>query len=443
MARAVPASISGLFQDLMVWYHLRPSGAPEIICLTPNRTLRQGEYDMIVGQPFMPRLMDVLPPPARPVRVGESWPVTRRAALGLLGKLSEDSPLNLEATLFKIVKAPQGTELMATIEVSGEFEQERSPGSLKARITFLFEPPATAPAPAPAPAADSKTRAGTSARTDRDAGILEARGYIAKVQMGLSYSVPIDDTGRLQRLFNRGLVLARRKLTDGANAASAPLPIPAAPPIADPVNSWIVYDDPQGRFHFRRPQELEITKHDPDGIQLQYVRPGAKADSLVLALAPRDPDPIKDRKWTDPQAFVRDLQQNAARHEHKVVTGEMGWLPDKDWAPLNRKVYRYEMALKTTNSSRFYDDAYLVLFTRGNRFHIHAMTDREDHRPFRDQAEQLIKSLELGPSTPGMNEAPAQAASPAQASPGTPPATRPTPSRPGPPPIPRTDRSSP
>ena len=52
--------------------------------------------------------MDVLPPPARPVRVGESWPVTRRAALGLLGKLPEDSPLNLEATLFEVVKATPG-----------------------------------------------------------------------------------------------------------------------------------------------------------------------------------------------------------------------------------------------------------------------------------------------------------------------------------------------
>ena len=165
---------------------------------------------------------------------------------------------------------------MATIEISGEFEQERSPGSVKARITFLFEPPATAPAPAPAPAADRsrgpvRVRGPPRRRNPRGQGL-----YRQGPDGPSADSVPIDETGRLQRIITRGLVLARRQLTAGANAAAGPLANPRGPPDRRRGQFLDLYDDPQGRFHFRHPQELEITKHDPDGIQLQYVGQGGR-----------------------------------------------------------------------------------------------------------------------------------------------------------------------
>jgi hypothetical protein len=162
---------------------------------------------------------------------------------------------------------------------------------------------------------------------------------------------------------------------------------------------------------------------------------------MVIASVPKLADPVADRQWTDPQAFVKDLRQVASRKDTTVVKDQVGWLPDQDWAPLKRRVFRYEAAIEARNLSRHYMDAYLVLFTRGDRFHIQALTDRDDHAPFREQAEKVIKSLELGPSTPGLATAPAQTPVPTPG--GPPPATRPTPSRPGPPPIPSSGRAGP
>ncbi len=152
-ALAADAMISSLFRGLKIWYHLGSAVVPEVICLTPDRTIRQYEYNAIVNQIIMPRLMEVLPPPARPVRVGDPWPITRKAAQVLMDDLPADGTFNLEGKLVDIRKEGQGTALTAIIEISGTLELEFGPGSVKARISFVFEPPA------PAPAADPKAAA--------------------------------------------------------------------------------------------------------------------------------------------------------------------------------------------------------------------------------------------------------------------------------------------
>ena len=251
--------------------------------------------------------------------------------------------------------------------------------------------------------------------------------------------IPIDKAGRLQEITTRELVLGRRPSVPRADpgAGEAALSFSSPPPTADENNSWLLYDDPQGRFHFRHPQEMVIEENNPNALQLQHVRRDGKTDTMVIVPVPKEADPAADRHWSDPQAFVRDIRQNAARAKHPIVKDQSGWLPEQDWAPLKRKVYRYEAALEPKDASRYYMDEYLVLFTRGSRFMIHAMTDQEDHGPFRDQTEKVIKSLDLGPSAPGMATTPAEA-------PAVPPAaTRPTPSRPGPPPVPPSSRARP
>ncbi len=434
--RANDAQVSRMFRDLKIWYHLGPSAVPEVICLTPDRPIHQDEYDFIVHQPVLVRMMEIPPPPARPVRVGDTWPITQKAALMLMDDLPDKGAFKLEGKLVDVRKEGQGTALTAIIEISGTLELEFGPGSVKARISFVFEPPG------PALAADPKAPADrpAGARPVRDLGLVEARGYIAKIHMLRRLITPIDKAGRLQQITTRELVLARRpsvpRPTPGAGEMAA-LSAPVPPPTADENNSWLLYDDPQGRFHFRHPQELEIVVNDPNALELQYVGKGGKTDTMVIAAVPKSPDPAADRQWSDPQAFVRDLRQNATRKDTTVIKDTAGWLPEQDWAPLKRKVYRYEVALEAKSLARHYVDAYLVLFTRGNRFHIQALTDRDDHRSFRDQAEKVIKSLDLGPSTPGM------ATTPAQTNVAPPAATRPTPGRPGPPPVPSSGRTRP
>ncbi len=152
---------------------------------------------------------------------------------------------------------------MAIIEISGELELERSPGSVKARIRSLFEPPAR-PAPAADPKAADRARAGERAARPR---CRDRRGqglYRQGPDGPAADSVPIDDAGRLQRIFTRELVLARRQ-ADGRRQCGVErrLADPRGPPDRRRGQFLVVYDDPQGRFHFRHPQELEITKQRP------------------------------------------------------------------------------------------------------------------------------------------------------------------------------------
>jgi hypothetical protein len=394
--RPVDPRAASLFQNVIVWYRHQQGRGPEIISLTPNRPLREQEYDDMANyQLFLPRLRAILPP--QPTRVADTWPLTRQGAQALLGQAAGAGDFQLDATLVQVDKAGQGTALTAIIDISGKVTLREGEGAVRARISFVFEPPAVPAAAEPKEAIGRAAGSGAA----RDAGIVDATGYIAKVQMRRVLTAPLDDELRLRQIVTRDLVLHRRRAAGRPGAADATvLPIPDPPPTPDESNSWLVYDDPQGRFRFRHPQGLADVK-DPDALVFQYVRPDGKADTVIIADVPREADSARDRKWTDPQAFVKDLQQNAANKGYDVVNGPIGYLPEQEWAPLNRKVYRYEAALKGGPSTRVYLDAYLVLFSRGEHFVIQSMTEHNDHIEFRNQVERLIRSLELGPSTPG------------------------------------------
>ncbi len=420
--RLTNAVAASFFQGLTVWYQVSTRGNPEVISLTANRPIRDEEYAGYAGmvnQPFLPRLMALMSP--RPARVGDSWPIRRQAAQVLLGRIPEAGQFALEGRLVKVEKSGQGTALTAIVEIGGEVDLEEGPGAVNARITFVFEPPSAAPT---AETKESVGRAG-GAREARGSEIVEAKGHVARLSMGRRQTVALDDKGRLQQIRTRELVLQRRLAVGPGGAGEAALLVPDRPPAADEPNSWLLYDDPRGRFHLRHPQDL-IDNKDPDALVFLATRPDGKSDTVIVADVPKEADPASDRKWTDPQAFVRDLQQNAARRRQELVNGQMGWLTEPDGAPSKRRVYRYEAALKTENSSRLFLDAYLVLFARGDHFVIQAMTEHDDHVKFRDQIERLIGSLELGPSIPGMAGAAAQP----QLGPASGP--RPTPASPAP-----------
>lgn len=394
-ARPDHARYARFFKDLGVWYHLPPGSVPEFICTTKDRPIRLDEYNMMVEQTSFPRLMAVMPPPSRPVRLQDTWQISRHGALALLGKMSDDGEIQLEGTLVEVRKAAKGTAHEAIVEITGEIDEMQGIGTLDARVTFVFEPP-PAPAAAPAPAGGAGAPAGED--RGRKVGVLEARGYISKLQMGRRYSEPIDRSGRLQRISTRELILARRLIAGTGGGQVAPLNIPAPPPTADQANSWILFDDAQGRFHLRYPQEFRA-QPDPSG-QLVLNR-GATSNNpdLLFVDVLRKNDPQR----TNPQAFVKRLHDEwTTRGLETIGRGQAGWLPEKDWAARSRKIFHFEEAYKDPDSNgRLYLDAYLILTTRSEGFQLLGLTRRDDHIVFRNDIEKILVTFDPGPSEPG------------------------------------------
>jgi hypothetical protein len=416
------------FKDLSIWYRLRAGRAPEVLSLTKDRPLREDEYRAILfDQLFVPQLAGILPRAA--VRVGDTWSIPRLAGQALLGPIPDEGDYTLEGTLREIrPPVPPSPLRTAVIELSGHLTVEQRSGDARAEVLFVFGPPA-APTPAPAPGAAPVPKAadrGSDGAAERKSGILEARGWISQVRMGRVLSTPIANEGRFKQIVSRQLNLQRRLAPPpGAaeGASPAALSVPETPPTATEANSWLLFDDPLGRFHFRHPQELKIEKLFPDELHLVSVRPDRGSDVLVIFLVPEYKDPQRDRKARDPETLRQQVKLDAEAKHFELLQGPAGWLPERDWAPLKRKVYRLEAGIKPGAApARYYQDDYLVLCARNQCIHVQAMTDREDHVPFRDQVEDVIATFEFGPAperAPARPEAPAAPASPA--APGPPP----------------------
>jgi hypothetical protein len=217
-----------------------------------------------------------------------------------------------------------------------------------------------------------------------------------------------DDEGRLKQTGTYELNLERRlgaapnEATGGPNAS---VTIPDSVPTPDEANSWLVYDDDLGRFHFLHPQELQLPRGgdpiDPDEIHLVDQRPDRK-DVVIIRLPPGAEDPQGDRNFRDVDRFRRDIDAFWAKKKFELLKGPDSWLPDADWAPL--KVYRKELGVKAAGASepgksvqRIYIDYYLVLSKRNECFQLQSMTVRNDHVAFRNQAEGIIKRFQFGP----------------------------------------------
>ena len=157
--------------------------------------------------------------------------------------------------------------------------------------------------------------------------------------------------GRLKQRIIYELVLERRPmaLSPGEQGpATAAIPLPENPPTATPANSWITYDDPAGRFHFKHPQELALDQSRPTNalaVPLWDIRPSGTA-AMVLILPSSRGDTENDRAFRDPAGFQKVMEAHFESVKDSVTWGTAGWLDDEDLKTLNRKVYRTEAALK-------------------------------------------------------------------------------------------------
>ena len=206
-------------------------------------------------------------------------------------------------------------------------------------------------------------------------------------------SIPIDQNGRLNRNITRELILVRKPST-------TPITLPDEPPTAAVANSWILYEDPLERFHFRHPQELQLpgdASGNPDLIELVNKKSNA-TDVLIIGFQPKEADQAKNRRALDMSEHIRGLREIWAKTNQEVVEGEVLELPNQGDAHRNRRVVRFEAALKPAEqrASRIYYNYYLILFATDS-FVVTAFTERNDHLVFRKQIEDVIDSLEFGP----------------------------------------------
>lgn len=370
---------------LTVWFRNQTGSSPSVMTLTAGRPLTETEYRTIGARSlYLPELSAVLP--ALPSRVGDRWRVPRSAARAILG----DRPIKgdpLIATLLDVRKAPTGTDQVAVIGVTGRalLPPNGLETAVNAQVSFTF------PRSNPTAAGDA-------------AGTVEARGAITDLRLSRSSTSAVPGgNGRLRRSFTWELSLQRQLAASGEA-----LNVPATPPTPDEANSWLTYDDPQGRFHFRHPQEM-LPERNPllekeDQIQLVDTHAAAHEGRLLsLKLQPKTGNAETDKNSRDPDSHVRELQEGWTRNRQDARRGASGWLDKVDWEPHKMKVYRIEAAVKPSGTAgkdvpRIFLDHYLILFSQNESLVVEAMTAQDPPQPFRKQVEQVLKTFQLGPS---------------------------------------------
>ena len=264
-------------QGLTILYRRRPTQPPEVLSLMNDRRLREGEYELIAGDVFLPQLAELLPRTA--LRVNDTWDIPREVAHRFWGTMPDIEDYELTGTLLKVSKPASGNSLIAEIAVQGQFTMLARPNAFNSRIYFTFElPSADTPAagtvetPKEARGSDAPARAGTQK------GIVEARGLITRAIMSKAEVGLTDEgNGRLKETITRELDIERRLMAatpDAAVTRVAPLEVPSPLPIANEMNSWLLYDDPAGRFHFYHPQDLQYQSAGALGVELKHSTAG-------------------------------------------------------------------------------------------------------------------------------------------------------------------------
>jgi hypothetical protein len=377
---------------------------PRTLSLTPERQIRQREYDAITVQTFVPALRSIFPPVAR--RQGDRWEVSLQGARALTGEIPISDGFDLTAELLTVRKNESGTGMTAEISVKGQFEVMEGSAAINAEVRFLFEPsPIATRSGGERLGGDPANKSSAPGRVESQ---YDANGFISGLRMAYEKVMPQPRSdGRIKRSVRRELVLARQT-TPPQGVSPGLLEIPNPMPEPTMQNSWLTYDDPQRRFHFRYPQELRLKPPAPDEpVELYHRFSERDSDSIVIGLVPKGKDPQQDRLAADPEHERKLLTDQWDKEKQEYVMNPSGWLPEAEWTTptLRRRVNRFEAALKRADDvgpgaqgGRVYYDQYIVQFSRNEVLKVVAMTTQDPHLKFRAAAEQVIRSFEFGPS---------------------------------------------
>lgn len=379
-------------EGLAIWMHGRTGDKPFVTSLTPNRNLDETEFSLNGRVISMPEVATLLP--SIPRRVGDTWRVSREAAIQLLAGRPSEGADRLVATLVDVKTVPNSRERQAIIGITGRVAMPPSGADtlLNAQVTFTFTPYRKGQP------ADPKEKQAEAPAT----GVVETRGHISEIRLAKSSTSAIPGPNpRLKRTMTHQLTLQRvlQKKED-----SGPLAAKAAPP-PDRANSWVTYHDPANRFSFQHPQDLAI---DPrvvteNSVQLVDTGVGGFPEKVfTIELQAKTGDPIVDRNNLDPSYHARQLDEEWKADRREVLRGPSGWLPKADWSPYRMEVYRIEAAMKLPSESaprtseRVFFDFYLIRTTLDAGFVVTSMTAIEPRETFRKEVEEMLRTLEIG-----------------------------------------------
>ena len=311
--------------------------------------------------------------------------------LKVSGRAPDPEGYELTGTLEKITRSPDGNSSVAQIDVAGKFDVEGNPGAFHARIIFVFVPRGVS-----LPAAGA---------VDGAAKVVTAEGSIKRADLSLiRVGTLTEGDGRLRHRHTIELTIERRPmaLAQGEpGSAPTPLALPSPPPAPTEPNSWVVYDDTNGRFHFRHPQEyIKVRPAIPVPARFEFVdkRPGAGDAALVVVVPTKTGSSTSEQVFRDPAGLKKGLDAEWLKEPVIVTRGPAGWLDDAAWKDSKRRVYRIEAALKQPDKNPVYADVYFVEFSQTQRIVIHSYTVRTDHLLVRNNVEEIIRSFQWGPS---------------------------------------------
>ena len=369
-------------EGLTVFVRPKNGDLPLVVNQAGDRAITEYEYDVISRQVFVPQLATLLP--SRVFRVGDSWPIPRKAAQALLGDpwIQDD---RLVGKLAEVRKEVDGPRMVAAIAISGKVAGPGGESTINAEVLFTFQPRSslesfsTKPTFPPRPTED----------------ITEARGAITELRMARLTGGPLPGPGRLRFQSNRELTM-HRQIGLGAGAVAPPL-VEKTPELTE-ANSWLAHLDPAGRYAFRHPQDLL----PPDRTQ-----PPPEANTNLLLRTRREGRDMLQVEFVGktlaPEDLKKELAEKYAMLRMEVTKGAEGWLPEADWPKM--RVHRIEAALKVADtraagSTRIHFDGYLLLFGQSASVIAIATTSRESVTPFRNEVEQILKSIQIGPGKP-------------------------------------------
>ncbi len=380
-----------LLQGLTIWYRNRPPLKAEIISLTADRSLREDEFNMIQSDVNLPALTSFFSPVGR--RVGETWEILPSAVQAVSGNPPNEEGYEMTGTLKKVSKSADGASLVAEIGVAGHFGVLRDPCAFNASIEFTFVPQGVSIPKA-------------VAKKEQASKTVEATGSIKLALLSFVRVADVPETdGRLKHRVTIELIMERRPLAPQPGERgepSAPLELQPVPKATE-ENSWITYDDPLGRFHFRHPQELLLTPtrlSDLHTLELTDIRPAGNA-VVGLVLPENRGNAERDLLFHDAKHFQQVLEREAAKGPDHTTWGTIGWLEDEDWKTRKRKVFRMEGAVRgDEDAPTVYVDFYLVNEINSSRsFKITAWMGREGgHLAFRKDVEDIIRSFQWSPA---------------------------------------------
>ncbi len=325
-----------LFEGLTLLYRLQLGQKPLVLNLTNERPVREFEYAQMTKQVFLPQLTALLP--TMPRLVGDTWPISAKAAQSLVGEMPGGEDYKMTGTLIEVRKAEAGTGRTALFDIEGQFNHSSGLSSLKAQIRFDFNAaPAVLPSAGSGIATNSVDSPAGKGGRRRDEGIVDARGFISRVRMAWTATNELpEEEGRLKLTTTYELVLERR-LSSPSNVAdgdpNAPLVVPEPLPVANETNSWLLYQDTSDRYNLLHPQNLAVNlgMSDPNTLHLVDQDNGQGKDAFILTLPPGPQDAQADRKFRDVGEFQRTISAHWAKLKLETVRGSAGWLPAADW----------------------------------------------------------------------------------------------------------------